>query len=123
MKKIGQTHLNNRDKSTADRPRVVVPKTRNKAVAPVLVAEVTATRAQAFRTEKAMQSNEGRIPLLAANAVKQARANTLQAGRSVVEVVDGKLVETLPDGSSKVIRSIAPPTSVAPEKRLIRKVK
>jgi hypothetical protein len=37
------------------------------------------------------------IPFLVEDAVKKARTKTLQSGRSVVEAVDGKLIESHPD--------------------------
>ena len=74
-------------------------------------------------TEKAMSTKENRIPTLAENAVKQARSRTLASGRSVIEVKDGQLVETLPDGSVNLIRSLTPPTKVTPGQQLVRKAK
>ena len=74
-------------------------------------------------TEKAMSTQENRIPALAENAVKQARSRTLASGRSVIEVKDGQLVETLPDGSVNLIRSLTPPTKVTPGQQLVRKAK
>jgi hypothetical protein len=74
-------------------------------------------------TEKAMSTQENRIPQLAADAVKIARDNTLKAGRSVIEVKDCQLVETLPDGSVNVIRSLTPPTKVTPGQKLVRKIR
>lgn len=71
--------------------------------------------------EKAMRQQENRIPQLAESAVKQARANTLKAGRSVVEAVDGKLIETRPDGTSRVIKSIPAPTPVVAGQKRYRK--
>ena len=62
--------------------------------------------------EKTMRTRESRIPQLAEDAVKQARTKTLKAGRSVVEAVNGKLIETRPDGSHKVLKSIPAPTHV-----------
>jgi hypothetical protein len=62
--------------------------------------------------EKEMSYLEGRIPELAEGAVKQAYCKTLAAGRRVVEAVNGQLVESHPDGSSKVIRNLAAPTPV-----------
>ena len=73
--------------------------------------------------EKTMSKQENRIPQLAENAVKQARANTLKAGRSVVEAVGGKLIETRPDGTSKVLRSIHAPTPVVAGQTRVRKIK
>lgn len=74
-------------------------------------------------TEKAMSTKENRIPALAENAVKQARLRTLASGRSVIEVKNGQLVETLPDGSVNLIRSLTPPTKVTPGQQLVRKAK
>ena len=71
--------------------------------------------------EKTMSKRENRIPQLAENAVKQARSKTLKAGRSVVEAVDGKLIESRPDGTFKVIRALTAPIHVAPELRIRRK--
>lgn len=73
--------------------------------------------------EKAMSQQESRIPQLAENAVKQARANTLKAGRSVVEAVGGQLIETRPDGTIKVLKSIPAPTPVVVGQTRVRKVK
>ena len=73
--------------------------------------------------EKAMSQQESRIPQLAENAVKQARANTLKAGRSVIEAVGGQLVETRPDGTTKVLKSIPAPTRVVVGQTRVRKVK
>lgn len=73
--------------------------------------------------EKTMSQQESRIPQLAENAVKQARANTLKAGRSVVEAVEGKLIETRPDGTTKVLKSIPAPTPVVAGQTRVRKAK
>ena len=73
--------------------------------------------------ERTMARQENRIPQLAESAVKQARTRTLKAGRSVVEAVDGKLIESYPDGSHKVLKSIPAPIPVVPGLRLIRKRK
>lgn len=81
------------------------------------------TRKPQVFTELGMKRKENRIPQLAENAVKQARADTLKAGRSVVEAVGGKLIETRPDGSSKVLKSIPAPTPVAAGQKRVRRVK
>ncbi len=73
--------------------------------------------------EKNMIKRENRIPQLAENAVKQARTKTLTSGRNVVEAVDGKLIESHPDGSHKVLRSISAPISVAPGQKRIKRSK
>jgi len=59
--------------------------------------------------ENNMSVREERIPFLAEDAVKMARTKTLSSGRNVVEAVNGKLIESHPDGSYRVIRSLAPP--------------
>jgi hypothetical protein len=71
--------------------------------------------------EKNMIKRESRIPQLAEDAVKKARTKTLKSGRSVVEAVDGKLIESRPDGTFKVIRSLAAPIPVALDQRIRRK--
>lgn len=63
---------------------------------------------------------EKRIPELAEGAIKQAYSKTLTSGRRVVEAVNGQLVESRPDGSSKVIKSLTAPTSVIPGQRRVR---
>ena len=72
--------------------------------------------------EKTMRKRESRIPQLAEDAVKQARTKTLKAGRSVIEAVNGKLIETRPDGSHKVLKSIPAPTHVVVGQK-VRRVK
>ena len=69
--------------------------------------------------EKTMIAGENRIPLLAEEAVKSARNKALTSGLNVVEAVDGKLIESHPDGSYKVIRSIPAPIPVVPGQRRI----
>lgn len=71
--------------------------------------------------EKAVRALEKNIPELAAGAVKQAYVRALAAGSSVVEVMDGQLVESRPDGSHKVLKAIEPPIHVKPgSKRRLR---
>ncbi|MBI5484201.1 MAG: hypothetical protein HY888_07050 [Deltaproteobacteria bacterium] len=70
--------------------------------------------------EKAMSYLENRIPELAEGAVKQAYCKTLTSGRRVVEAVNGKLVESRSDGSSRVLKTLAAPTPVVPGQRRIR---
>lgn len=71
--------------------------------------------------EKTMNAQERFIPELAEGAVKQAYCKTLAAGRKVVEVVGGNLVESRPDGTSKIIKRLPPPTPVKPGQKLVRK--
>ncbi|MCQ4346963.1 hypothetical protein [Geopseudomonas guangdongensis] len=56
---------------------------------------------------------EDRIPVMAEGAVNSAYINALAAGRSVVEVMGGLLVETTADGSHKVIRPAKPKHKVS----------
>lgn len=73
--------------------------------------------------EKNMSKRENRIPQLAESAVKQARTRALASGLSVVEAVNGMLIESRPDGTFKVIRSLAAPIPVTPGQTRIRKTK
>ena len=70
--------------------------------------------------EKTMSNLEKRIPELAEGAVKQAYCKNLASGRRVVEAVNGQLVESRPDGSSRVIKSLTAPTPVVPGQRRMR---
>lgn len=74
-------------------------------------------------TELGMKRKENRIPQLAESAVKQARTRTLATGRSVLEAVGGKLVETSPDGTRKEIKSIPAPTRVVIGQKRVRSAK
>ena len=73
--------------------------------------------------ERTMSKREHRIPQLAESAVRKARTRTLTSGRNVVEAIDGKLIESHPDGSFRVIRSLAAPIPVAPGQKRIRRSK
>lgn len=64
---------------------------------------------------------EEMIPSLAEEAFKAARARHLAAGRNVVEAVDGKLIETRPDGSFEVVREIPPPIPCKPGQHILRR--
>lgn len=83
---------------------------------------IGARKPQVF-TELGMKRKENRIPQLAENAVKQARTRTLASGRSVVEAVGGQLIETRPDGTQTILKSIPAPTPVEAGQRRIRRVK
>jgi len=71
--------------------------------------------------EQSMRALEELIPSLAEEALKMARTRTLQSGRSVVEAVDGKLIESFPDGTYTILRSLAAPIPVTPGQKLIRR--
>ena len=51
---------------------------------------------------------EDKIPVMAEGAINTAYINGLAAGRSVMEVMNGMLVETTADGKHKVIRVAKP---------------
>lgn len=68
--------------------------------------------------EKSMQVLENNIPKLAEGAVRQAYVQALATGSSVIEVVDGKLVETQADGTFKVLQTIAAGTPVKPGSKI-----
>ena len=70
--------------------------------------------------EKSMSNLEKRIPELAEGAVKQAYCKALTSGRPVVEAINGQLVESHPDGTTRVLKSLPTPTPVAPEQRRMR---
>jgi hypothetical protein len=71
--------------------------------------------------EQNMSALEELIPFLAGDAVKKARIRTLQSGRNVVEAVDSKLVESHPDGTFTVLKSLVPPIPVTPGQKLFRR--
>lgn len=70
--------------------------------------------------EWCLSFQEAGIPELAEGAVKQAYYQALAAGCSVVEAVDGHLVEQWPDGSVRKIRRLPKAISVKPGTRLVR---
>lgn len=73
-------------------------------------------------SERTMRALEERIPELASGAVKQAYVQALVSGSNVLEVINGQLVESHPDGSRKVLRSLAPALRVKPgSKRRIKR--
>lgn len=71
--------------------------------------------------EQSMNSLENHIPELAEGAVKRAYLKTLTSGRNVVEAVDGKLIVTRPNGSTKILKSLHKPIAVTPGLKLSRK--
>lgn len=73
-----------------------------------------------IQDEKTMSFQEACIPELAEGALKQAYYQTMAAGYKVVEAVNGQLVESSPDGSVRVLKSLPKATPVMPGKRFIR---
>lgn len=63
--------------------------------------------------EREIQYLEEHIPELAESAVTQAYWQSLAAGNSVLESENGIIYERFPDGSSKIVKKIEPPTTVA----------
>jgi hypothetical protein len=74
--------------------------------------------------EKAMSYLETRIPELAEGAVKQAYCKNLAAGRTVVRGGEmdrtHRIIESFPDGTSRVIKPLVAPTPVVPGQRRVR---
>jgi hypothetical protein len=64
---------------------------------------------------------EKNIPELASGACKQAYARALASGSSVLEVRDGLLVESYPDGSVHVLKTLHAIKKVRIGKRRINK--
>lgn len=60
-----------------------------------------------------MQRMEAHIPTLAQIAVQRARQQALATGGKVLEARAGQLIESYADGSVRVIRNLAQPTTVA----------
>jgi hypothetical protein len=71
--------------------------------------------------EKSMSNLEMHIPELAEGAVKQAYCKALTSGRRVIEAINGQLVESSPDGTTRVLKSLPLPTPVVPGLRRVRK--
>jgi hypothetical protein len=63
--------------------------------------------------EREIQYLEEHIPELAESAVTQAYWQSLAAGNSILESENGIIYERFPDGSSKIVKKIEPPTTVA----------
>jgi hypothetical protein len=70
--------------------------------------------------EKTMRFLEARIPELAEGAIKQAYCKTLAAGYKVVEAVNGQLVESSPDGTTRFLKTLPKAIPVVARKRLLR---
>lgn len=70
--------------------------------------------------EKSMSNLERRIPELAEGAIKQAYCKTLASGRRVIEAINGQLVESSPDGTTRVLKSLPVPTPVVPGQKRVR---
>lgn len=70
--------------------------------------------------EKSMSFLENRIPELAEGAIKQAYCKALSSGRNVVEAVNGQLVESRPDGTVKILKTLHAPIPVTPGQKRVR---
>ena len=63
-------------------------------------------------SEESMQRMEAHIPELAVSAVRRAYLQALTSRGKVLEARKGQLIETMADGTVRVIRDIAQPTPV-----------
>ncbi len=68
--------------------------------------------------EKTMQFLESHIPEIAQAAVTQAYWMSLASGHKVLQAEGDKLVEISPDGSKKIIKSLAPNTPIKSGQKL-----
>jgi hypothetical protein len=71
--------------------------------------------------ESALQALEARIPELAEQALHRAYQQALDTAGSVIEAVDGCLVETSIDGQQRLIRTLKAPLMVQVGLRLSRR--
>lgn len=67
--------------------------------------------------KKSLQESD--IPNLASDAVRAAYGRALQSGSSVLEVVDGNLVRSKPDGTRTVIKPVQRGRKVVPGKTIV----
>jgi len=58
-------------------------------------------------TEKELDFLETLIPTLAEGAFKKAYLDALSNGESVLEAINGKIIEVFPDGTHKIVKHIA----------------
>lgn len=70
--------------------------------------------------EIAMRTLEEQIPKLAVQALNQAYYNALASGQSVLEAINGELIETRPDGTFRFLKSLPSPIVIVPGQRLVR---
>lgn len=73
-------------------------------------------------SEQSMQAMEANIPELAGAAVKRAYYQALTQSGKVLEAINGQLVETSVDGTSRVIRNLNAPIKAVAGTRLTRRV-
>jgi hypothetical protein len=65
-------------------------------------------------SEQDIDKLESLVPARAESVLRAARQEALDAGLSVVEVKEGVVYETFPDGTQKVLKQIKPPQSGIP---------
>ncbi|MBN2526389.1 MAG: hypothetical protein JXR76_08345 [Deltaproteobacteria bacterium] len=65
-----------------------------------------------FRTDNEIDYLEKFIPTLAQSATRKACQDALCRGNTVTEIVDGKIVETAPDGTRTIIGDAKPMVKV-----------
>jgi hypothetical protein len=69
--------------------------------------------------DEELDNLEQLIPSLANGAMHKAYLDTLSAGNSVLEVIDGAIYEVFADGSKKKIKDVAPYIKVDINKKII----
>ncbi len=57
-----------------------------------------------MKTDKELDFLESYIPKLAKNATQKAYLDALSGGSSVLEVIDGKIYKTFPDGTRTFVK-------------------
>ncbi len=63
-------------------------------------------------------AQEGDIPGLAKDALRKAYTRALESGSSVLEVVNGQLVKSNPDGTRITLRAVKPGKAVTLGKKI-----
>jgi hypothetical protein len=74
-------------------------------------------------TERTLDQLEKKIPELARVATREARANAIQRGCSLMQAIGGRLYEIFPDGTKKIIKKMEPNRHVAFNRTLHLKLK
>jgi len=65
-------------------------------------------------SDQEIESLETQFPAASGSAFAAAREQTLASGQSVLEIVEGSLYLTFPDGSRQLVKKIDPPFAVTP---------
>ena len=65
-------------------------------------------------SDQEIDNLESQFPAASGSAFAAAREKTLASGQTVLEVVDGVLCQTSPNGARQAIKEIDPPLAVTP---------